>query len=291
MFEDFFAHCRPNGEIKPSKKRVNKNIAAVKSLIETEGSTMTKRRFRFKPLIITAAIIIASVVSILTVNASTGGIVVNFIMGGEEIEGGYRDYVDHDGYRHVSFKATIPFSEEYYVVIFDVEAETTEEAVRVITSDTDPDFIENLRQYRAAEDKAGNDAKAMWDKIYEWKGRDMHDDDTFERDRVKQEALEAGVFDPSEWPISPEPEDFGIVLKDSELLCYNVNFYYDGEFRGFGGSGNLGGEFMFMDVANGHPSGAGPRHGEKLDDDEGHIDYENGTLNRTFSFYYYVGKK
>lgn len=210
---------------------------------------------------------------------------------GKEVEGSYRDYVDHDGYRNVSFKATVPFSEEYYVVIFDVEAETTEEAVRVITSYSDPDFIEGLRQYRAAKDKASDDARELWDRIYAWKGRNMHDDDTFERDRVKQEALEAGVFTADEWPKLPNPEDYGIVLKDNELLCYNVNFYYDDEFRGAGGGGYLGGEFMFLGEAEGHPSGCGPRHEEDADDDNGAIDYENGTLTTKFSFFYYVGKK
>lgn len=208
---------------------------------------------------------------------------------GKEVEGSYRDYVDHDGYRNVSFKATIPYSEEYYVVIFDVEAETTEEAVRVITSYSDPDFIDGLRQYRAAEDKASDDAKELWDRIYAWKGRNMRDDDADERDRVRQEALEAGVFTPDEWPKLPKPEDYGIVLKDNELLCYHVNFYYDDEYRGFGGDGYLGGEFMFLGEADGHPSGCGPRNKEN-DDDDGTIDYENETLTRTFSFFYYVGK-
>lgn len=55
MFDEFFRHCHPNDELKPSKKRVSKNIAAVKSLIETEGESMTKRKFKLKPLIIAAA--------------------------------------------------------------------------------------------------------------------------------------------------------------------------------------------------------------------------------------------
>lgn len=59
MFEDFFKRCKPADEVKPSKKRVSKNIAAVRSLIdsETEGISMTetKRKKRIKPLIIAAA--------------------------------------------------------------------------------------------------------------------------------------------------------------------------------------------------------------------------------------------
>lgn len=160
MFEDFFAECKPKDEIKPSKKRFNKNIAAIRSLIKSERGSMAKRKLRFKPLIITAAVILASVVSLLTVNAASGGAVVKFFMGGDEIEGGYRDYVDHDGYRHVSFEATLPLYEENFAIIFDVDA-PSEEAVRVITDDTDPDYIDRLRQYRDACDKAGNDAKAI----------------------------------------------------------------------------------------------------------------------------------
>lgn len=57
MFEEFFARCKPTDKMKPSKKRVSKNIAAVRSLIETEGISMTetKRKIRIKPLIIAAA--------------------------------------------------------------------------------------------------------------------------------------------------------------------------------------------------------------------------------------------
>lgn len=58
MFEEFFKACKPDDAIKPSKKRVGKNIAAVRSLIETEGNTMTtitKRKIRIKSLIIVAA--------------------------------------------------------------------------------------------------------------------------------------------------------------------------------------------------------------------------------------------
>lgn len=57
MFEEFFARCKPTDKMKPSKKRVSKNIAAVRSLIETEGISMTetKRKIKIKPLIIAAA--------------------------------------------------------------------------------------------------------------------------------------------------------------------------------------------------------------------------------------------
>ncbi|MDE6733816.1 MAG: hypothetical protein K2J77_13195 [Oscillospiraceae bacterium] len=296
IYENILGNLTPSelDELAPADFNAKAPRGAVKRIgkaaVEKTGICAKRRKRYFKPLMIAAAAVVASVIMVLTVNASTGGMIVNFQMGGKEIEGNYRDYVDHDGYRNVSFKATIPFSEEYYVVIFDVEGTTEEDAVRVITSDTDPDYIDGLRQYRAAKDKASDDAKELWDRIYAWKGRNMHDDDTFERDRVKQEALEAGVFTADEWPKRPKPEDYGIVLKDNELLCYNVNFYYDSEYRGSGGSGYLGGEFMFLGEADEHPSGCGPRR-EGDDDDDGTIDYENGTLTRKFSFFYYVGKK
>lgn len=261
MFDEIFRHCHPNNEIKPSKKRVSKNIAAVKSLIETEGELMTKRKLKLKPLIITAAIITASVVSLLTVNAASGGAVVKFFMGGEEIEGGYRDYVDHDGYRHVSFGATVPI-EEYCAIIFDVDA-PSEEAVRVITKDTDPDFIDRLRQYREAKVKFWETANVV----------EVTSDD------VTIKSAEVGE--------GPEPEDFGLVFKDSELCSYRYNhFTEDGEFFGGGGGGELGGEFRRMGVAEGHPSGSGDP-----DPRDGHIDYESGTIFLYSSFYYYVGKE
>lgn len=56
MFDDFLRNCKPQNELKPSKKRVRKNIAALRSLIEQEDSTI-KRGFKYKPLIIAAAVI------------------------------------------------------------------------------------------------------------------------------------------------------------------------------------------------------------------------------------------
>ena len=288
MFEDFFSKCKLHDEAKPSKKRVNKNIAAVRSLIdsETEGNTMTKRKIRIKPLIIAAAVIIASAVSLLTVNAASGGNLIKFIMGGEEIEGGYRDYVDHDGYRHVSFEATLPIYEENYAIIFDVDA-SNEEAVRVITDETNPDFIDRLHQYLAARDKASEVSREMWAKIYAWKGRDMRYDEWDERDRARQEALEAGVFKEEEWTKLPAPEDFGLVFKDSELCSYSLG-YVTKDSGFYLRDGYLGGKFMSMGAAEGHPSGCG-----SPDDDprDGHYDWESETKTKLVTFYYYVGKE
>lgn len=110
-----------------------------------EGS-MAKRKFRSKPLFIAAVIIIASLASILTVNAATQGAVVKFFMGGEKLEGSYDDYVDEKGFRHITFEAVLPIYEESYAIIYDIDA-PRKDAVRVLIDDTDPEFMEKLRQY------------------------------------------------------------------------------------------------------------------------------------------------
>lgn len=260
MFEDFFAECKPKDKIRPSKKRFNKNIAAVRSLIKSErGSTMAKRKLRFKPLIITAAVIITSVVSLLTVNAATNGALVKFFMGGEEIEGGYRDYVDHDGYRHVSFEATLPIYEENYAIIFDVDA-PAEEAVRVITDETDPEFMDKLRQYKDAIDNYRH-------ALGVWKNDPEHNDY------------------PGDVP--PGCETVGLVFKDSELCSYSLG-YVTKDSGFYLRDGYLGGKFMSMGAAEGHPSGCGS---PDYDPRDGHYDWESETKTMLVSFFYYVGKE
>lgn len=152
MFDEFLRNCPMEDEIKPSKSRVKNNIDSVKSLIEKEENSMTKRKLRFKPLIIAAIVVAVSALSLVTVNAAMKGAVVKFLMGGEEIEGEYYDYVDEDGYRHVSFGADLPFYEEKYAIIYDVDAPQGEN-VRVITEDTDPEFMEKIRLYAEARRK------------------------------------------------------------------------------------------------------------------------------------------
>lgn len=139
-------------EIKPSKNRVKNNIDSVKSLIEKEENSMTKRKLRFKPLIIAAIVAAVSALSLVTVNAAMKGAVVKFFMGGEEIEGEYYDYVDDQGYRRISFGADLPLYEENYAIIYDVDAPQGEN-VRVITEDTDPEFMEKIRLYAEARRK------------------------------------------------------------------------------------------------------------------------------------------
>lgn len=112
---------------------------------EAEG-TAAKRKFRSKPLFIAAVIIITSVATLLTVNAATQGAVVKFFMGGEKLEGSYDDHVDKKGFRHITFEAVLPIYEESYAIIYDID-EPRKDAVRVLTDDTAPEFMEKLRQY------------------------------------------------------------------------------------------------------------------------------------------------
>ncbi len=115
-------------------------------LSENAEGSAAKRNFRSKPLFVAAVTIIASLLLLLTVNAATQGAVVKFFMGGDELEGEYSDYVDGDGFRHVSFSAIMPIDEKNFAVIFDVDA-PYEEAVRVITDETDPEFMDKIRRY------------------------------------------------------------------------------------------------------------------------------------------------
>lgn len=57
MFDDFLRNCKPENEIKPSKKRIGKNVAALRSLLAKEDNSMTKHKFGHKPLIIAMAVI------------------------------------------------------------------------------------------------------------------------------------------------------------------------------------------------------------------------------------------
>lgn len=271
MFDEFLKNCPMDDKIMPSKKRVRKNAAAVKSLIEKEESSMTKRKFKLKPLIIAAAITIACAASLITVNAATNGAVVNFFLGGEKIEGDYDDYVDRNGYRHISFRATLPVYEENYAVIYDVDA-PREEAVRVITDDTDHEFMEKLRQYRKAMDNYF-DARNAWCKEH----------------NITKKDIEDPHFDFDGFDLTyPEPEDFGAACKDNELCLFNLGFVAeDGLWESYQGS--IGGNFMTTGTAEGHPSGTGVDE----NGNEGGVvyDWETETKIWNETFYYYVGKE
>lgn len=273
-------------KIKPSKKRVKKNVAALNSLIEEEDSIMTKRKFRLKPLIIAAAIAVVSMASLITVNAANKGAIVKFFTGSEEVDGEYYDYVDKDGFRRVSFAAVVPIDEDTYAAIYDVDAPQGEN-VRVLTPESDPEFFENLGLFREAQDKAIEKSKAVWAKIKAWK--DFDQSDSYAWDAVKQEAIEAGVVDPSEFPVNPKPGDYGFVFKDSEICLWSCSYieYVDEETHHHNRQGSFGGKFMNMGAAEWKGSGVEISGGTN----ECHYDYENETRTIRNSFYYYVGKE
>ena len=82
----------------------------------------------------------------IVANAATDGNIVKFFLGGREINGDYNDYVDSKGYRHITFSAELLVDESNFAVIYDVDKPWGEN-VRVVTYETDPDFIEKLRLY------------------------------------------------------------------------------------------------------------------------------------------------
>ena len=278
MFDEFLKQYPPKDEIKPSKKRAKKDIAAVLSLIEKEECPMTKRKRRLKPLIITAAVMIFMLALVVTVNAATEGGLVKFFMGGEEIGGDYIDYVDHKGYRHISFAATLPIYEENFAIIFDVDA-PREEAVRVITDDTDREFMDRIRQYRDAEKKFFKDLKAWYEENNITKEDRENPDSEFHK-TFSDTSAEALLGRPS-----PEPEDFGLVFKENELCTYRVGYITKGD--GFDlTDGEFGGEFMHTGVAAEHPRGSDDEY-----PNECYYDWDNEIKTFRVSYFYYVGKE
>lgn len=247
--------------------------ASVNSLIGTEGISMTKRKNKFKPLLIAAVIIITSVVSLLTVNAAIKGEKVKFAMGGEEIEGEFYDYVDGDGYRHISFNAVMPIYEENYAIIYDVDA-PSEEAVRVITDETDPEFMGKIRELRNAQDQFFEELK-IWYAEHNITQEEVRDPNSEFRKNFDSASALGRPY--------PQPEDFGLVFKDSELCTYHLGFVTKDE--GFHLSdGTLGGEFMFIGAAEKHPSG-------DEEPNNCYYDWESETKTYRSSFFYYVGKE
>ena len=276
MYDDYLKEFPMMYAITPSKARTRKNIAAVFSLIEKEESPMTKRKRRLKPLIIAAAVMIFMLALVVTVNAATEGGLVKFFMGGKEIGGDYSDYVDHKGYRHISFAATLPIYEENFAIIFDVDA-PREEAVRVITDDTDREFMDRIRQYRDAEEKFFKDLKAWYAENNITIEDRENPDSEFNKTPHSAEALLGRPF--------PEPEDFGLVFKESELCQYRLG--YVTKVDGFDHKdGQFGGEFMQTGAAWGHPSGSDDEH-----PNECYYDWENEIKTFRVSYFYYVGKE
>lgn len=257
MFDDFLKKSPMDEEIKPSKKRVKNNISAVKTLVEKEESPMTRRKFRLKPLIIAAAIMLASAVTLFTANAATKGAIFNFFLGGNKVEGNIDDYVDSKGYRHISFEATLPIYATNFAVIYDVDA-PSDKAMRVITDETDRVFMDKIRRYNKA-----------------W---------------VEYLNASAAYCMNSEHNAEPEDfdcEDFGLVFNDSEICIYHIGYLsWDNDF--YSTDGAVGGNFMHTGIAEGHPNGFSIE--EKHTEGGVHYDWETETKIWRETFYYYVGK-
>lgn len=256
MFDEFLRNCQPEDEIKPSKERVEKNISAVMSLIETkdaEENDMTKRKIRLKPLIIAAVIAIFSGLLLLSTSAVIQTTTISFFMSGEEHDGVYSDYVDSKGFRHIAFGAVLPLYGNF-AIIYDVDAPQGEN-MRVITEEADPDFIERIHLFIEARDRY-------------WDGIELS---TVTADNVYIYVVEG------EDPNYPQPEDFGLVFKDSELCSYSLSNLRNG---------TIGGNFMHTGAAEGKPNGFGVDA-----PNECHYDYENGIKTYKETFYYYAGKE
>lgn len=240
---------------------------------------MAKRKFYLKPLVIAAVVAAISALTLVSVNAAMQGGVVKFFMGGKEIEGEFYDYVDGDGFRRVSFGAVMPLYEQNFAVIYDVDA-PQEEAVRVITDETDREFMDKLRAYKKAQDDYRVERRA-WLEEHGLTNEDiLNPDSAYNTDPN---------FDKSTKPALPEPEDLGLVFKDSELCVYRLGYLT--QYDGFSlHDGTLGGNFMQTGDAWGHPSGFGPNVFGDDEDDAGTFDYENETQTYKYQFYYYVGK-
>lgn len=229
---------------------------------------MVKRKLRSKTLLITAVVVIFVLASLVTANAATQGNVVKFFMGGKEVEGDYNDYVDSEGFRHVTFSAVIPIEADNFAVVYDVDKPWGGN-VRVITEEVDPEFIQKIRQYRDASDEFFKDLK-VWYEENNIAKEDMEDPDSeFNKTYNSTEAVGRPC---------PEPEDFGLVFKDSEFCSYR---FANGSDR-LGGF--LGGNFMDTDKPDGKPIKFGSG---------GEIEYnlEAGTKTFKETICYYVGNE
>lgn len=162
------------------------------AIISEAAPAERKRPKYFKPLMMAAAAVVASMATMFTVNAATNGSLVKFLFKGEEYSADTCDYIDEDGFRHVTFDAVVPIEAESFAVIFDVDEPDYEKAVRVLTDESDPEFLEKLR--------AHEEYMQTVVEIYE----------------LREVGIDA------ELPEVLQFEDFGIVLKDSEICIYEV---------------------------------------------------------------------
>lgn len=222
-----------------------------KSAIEKAGVRPAKRKRYFKPLMIAAAVIIFG--ALFTASATRGNF-VKFFAGGKEVEGEYRDYVDHDGYRHVSFEAVVPIDLENYAILIDVDEPDYEKAVQVFTEENAPELFERIAE-------------------------NYYEHDKIERER---NALKAAGVPEDELPVLYYNLDLGIEMKFSEYLAWSWHeSYYDDNGKEWktGWSGTKGGEFMSVSGKSSECRSYTKSH------------KEDGTRTIREEFYYYVGEQ
>lgn len=267
-------------------KRIRKAAVEKAGLDSSPRATERKRRSIKKPLIIAAAAVVASAATLFTVNASMEGNLVRFFINGEEVEGEHRDYVDHDGYRHVTFEAVVPLELTNYAVIVDVD--NPEEFVRVFTEDTDPEFLDSIRQYLEASTEWSRKSWELYKEACAWKGVEWESvrQKMGVLDQIYEEAVAAGALDPADRPIYPTPEDFGIYLTDTQELLWE--FYWtetesNGVVMCHGEGGGYSGKFKynrFVPEAKKYTACMGTKN----------RDYENNTKTLVLTYVFYVGE-
>lgn len=132
MFDEFFRDIAPADIEELSSERGESIKSAVMKRVsrESEDKSMKKHNF-FRPLLIAAAAVSVSAVSLVTANAATNGAVVDgitrmftIIVNGEEItvEAKYSEY-DKDGMHIEQYKMDVPDSDGKYSFIFATDGE------------------------------------------------------------------------------------------------------------------------------------------------------------------------
>lgn len=216
-----------------------------------------KKRKSVKLILVAAVIAAASAATIISGNAS-GGKFFTLTLFGEEVEGEYRDYVDHDGYRHVTYEVVVPIDLENYALLIDVDEPDPEKAVQVFTEETHPEIFAKIEECEVAYDKAYN---------------------------ARRELKKAGVPDEELPEVRNDllGDNYGIELTDSQYFSLTWSGSYTDENGmkwnlGFGH--NFGGEFLNV---------KGKDHEARTFFNDNRNE-EEGTKSIGLEFIYYVGK-
>lgn len=148
MFEEFFRDNSPADieELSPERKADIKAAVMKRVSQESEDKSMKKHNF-FRPLLIAAAAVSVSAVSLVTANAATNGAVVDgitkmftIIVNGEEytVEARYSEY-DEDGMHIEQYEMEVPGSngDDMTIGYSFIFSEDGEEGI-------DPDILDNL---------------------------------------------------------------------------------------------------------------------------------------------------